>query len=311
MHRLRVALLVNPAAGRGASGRRLPELHRALTRAGTSVDVFETRSPADAGRAVDECRRRHVDVIAIVGGDGTINAVGQAYLDGEGRPLSGPPIAILPLGTGDDFARTLGIGGDLDAAVERLVACDPRPFDLGVLQLTTATGAVAHRAFLNIASFGLAALTDRIVAAAPAWLPGRAAFYLATVRALAGYRNRPVQVSVDGTPWLDSPIVNVMIANGRYFGGGMRIAPDADPTDGLFDVIAIGDLGRLRTLALTRAVYAGTHVGRARITATRGTRIEARPAAPGDVVLIDMDGETPGRLPLTASVAPGAIWIRA
>jgi YegS/Rv2252/BmrU family lipid kinase len=311
MHRLRVALLVNPAAGGGASGRRLPALHRALTRAGTSLDVFETRRPEDAGRVVDDCRRRGVDVLAIAGGDGTINAVCQAYVDAMGEPVSGPPIAILPTGTGDDFARTLAVGGDLDAAVDRLLACDPRPFDLGVLQLTTTTGAVAHRAFLNIASFGLAAITDRLVGASPAWLPGRAAFYLATVRGLAGYRNLPVRVTVDGEPWLESPIVNVMIANGRFFGGGMRIAPDADPADGAFDVVAIGDLGKLRTLALTRAVYAGTHVGRPRITATRGRLVEACPVAPSDVVLIDMDGETPGRLPLTARVEPGAIWIRA
>jgi YegS/Rv2252/BmrU family lipid kinase len=306
-----VALLVNPVAGRGAGGRRLPALHRALTRAGTSLDVFETRGPADACGVVDDCRRRGVDVIAIAGGDGTINAVCQAYLDPAGEPLSGPPIAILPTGTGDDFARTLGLADGLDAAVDRLLACDPRPFDLGILQVTTPTGAPAHRAFLNIASFGLAALTDRLVGRSPAWLPGRAAFYLAAVRALAGYRNPPVRVWVDGEPWLESPIVNVMIANGRFFGGGMRIAPDADPADGLFDVVAIGDLGRLRTLALTRAVYAGTHVGRPRITATRGARVDACPMAPTEVVLIDMDGETPGGLPLTAGVAPGAIWIRA
>jgi len=119
-----------------------------------------------------------------------------------------------------------------------------------------------------------------------------------------------VRVVVDGEPWLDSPIVNVMIANGRFFGGGMHIAPAADPTDGAFDVVAVGDRSRLATLALTRAVYAGAHLGRPRITATRGTSVEARPARPGDVVLIDMDGETPGRLPLTARVVPGALWIR-
>ena len=86
-------------------------------------------------------------------------------------------------------------------------------------------------------------------------------------------------------------VVNVMIANGRFFGGGMQIAPDADPADGRFDVVAVGDRSRLATLALTRAVYAGTHLGRPRITTIRGTSVEARPARPGDVILIDMDGE--------------------
>lgn len=307
----RVALLVNPAAGGGAGRRRAPALARALARTGASIVVFETRAPGDASRIVDECRRAAVDVIAVAGGDGTLNEVSQAYLDRDGRPVSGPPIALLPIGTGGDFRRTLGVGRDLDAAIERLLTRDPRRFDLGVLRFTTHAGARELRAFLNIASFGLAGLTDRIVNGGPRWLGGRAAFYLATVRALAGYRNPPVQVRVDGAAWLESPVVNVMIANGRCFGGGMRIAPHADPADGLFDVVAIGDLTRLQTLGLTRVVYAGTHLAHPKITETRGTWVEARPVVPTDVVLIDMDGETPGRLPLDARIAAGAIWIRA
>jgi YegS/Rv2252/BmrU family lipid kinase len=308
---VRVALIVNPAAGGGAGRRRMPRLVRALARVGSRPEVLETRAPGDAARLVDQCRRRGVDLIAVAGGDGTLNEVSQAYIDRDGQPVSGPPIAVLPVGTGGDFRRTLGLDGDLDAAVDRLVTSDPRPFDLGVLRLTTLDGAAAVRAFLNIASFGLGGLTDRLVNAGPRWLGGRATFYLAAVRALAAYRNAPVRVRVDGTPWLESPIVNVMIANGRFFGGGMRIAPLADPADGLFDVVAIGDRSRLQTLALTPAVYAGTHLGRAKVTTTRGTSIEAWPASPDHEVLVDMDGETPGRLPLTARIAPGALWIRA
>jgi len=308
---LRVALIVNPAAGGGAARRRVPRLVRALARVGPTPAVLETRGPRDAARLVDECRRTGVDLIAVAGGDGTLNEVCQAYLDRDGRPVSGPPIAVLPAGTGGDFRRTLGIGDDPDAAIHRVMTSEPRPFDLGALSLTTHDGATDTRAFVNITSFGLAGLTDRLVNAGPKWLGGRAAFYLATVRALATWRNPPVRVVVDGEPWLDSPIVNVMIANGRFFGGGMHIAPAADPTDGAFDVVAVGDRSRLATLALTRAVYAGAHLGRPRITATRGTSVEARPARPGDVVLIDMDGETPGRLPLAARVVPGALWIRA
>ena len=308
---LRVALIVNPAAGGGAARRRVPRLVRALARVGPTPDVLETRGPRDAARLVDECRRTGVDLIAVAGGDGTLNEVCQAYLDRDGRPVSGPPIAVLPAGTGGDFRRTLGIGDDPDAAIHRVMTSEPRPFDLGALWLTTHDGATDTRAFVNITSFGLAGLTDRLVNGGPKWLGGRAAFYLATVRALATWRNPPVRVVVDGKPWLDSPIVNVMIANGRFFGGGMHIAPAADPTDGAFDVVAVGDRSRLATLALTRAVYAGTHLGHRRITATRGTSVEARPARPGDVVLIDMDGETPGRLPLTARIVPGALWIRA
>jgi YegS/Rv2252/BmrU family lipid kinase len=289
----------------------MPALVRAQTRVGSPPEVLETRAPGDAARLVDQCRRIGVDVIAVAGGDGTLNEVSQAYVDRDGQPVSGPPIAVLPVGTGGDFRRTLGLDGDLEAAVDRLLTSDPRPFDLGVLRLTTLDGGAAVRAFLNIASFGLGGLTDRLVNAGPRWLGGRATFYLATVRALAAYRNAPVRVHVDGAPWLESPVVNVMIANGRYFGGGMRIAPAADPADGVFDIVAVGNRSRVQTLALTPAVYAGTHLGRAKITATRGLSVEAWPASPDHEVLVDMDGETPGKLPLTARISPGAIWIRA
>jgi diacylglycerol kinase (ATP) len=306
-----VALLVNPAAGGGAGRRRAPALARALARAGASVDVFETRGPGDARRIVGECRGKAVDVIAVAGGDGTLNEVAQASLDRNGRPVAGPPLALLPIGTGGDFRRTVGTPDDLDRAVELVLGTEPRAFDLGVLRLTTLDGATELRAFLNITSFGLAGLTCRAVNTGPAWLAGRASFYLATVRALATWRNPPVRVRVDGALWLESPVVNVMIANGRYFGGGMKIAPEADPADGRFDVVAIGDMSRLQTLGLTRAVYAGTHVTRPMVTTTRGIAVEAQAATATDIVLIEMDGETPGRLPLSAAVAPGAIWILA
>lgn len=104
--------------------------------------------------------------------------------------------------------------------------------------------------------------------------------------------------------------MNVALANGRYFGGGMQIAPEADPSDGLLDVVALGDLTRLGTVSLTQDVYAGNHLDRAQVTSTRGGVIEAESLAPGAEVLIDMDGETPGRLPLTARLAHGALQIR-
>src|SRR5690348_16821062 len=131
---------------------------RALARVGPVPDVLVTRAPGDAARLVDECRRAGVDVIAVAGGDGTLNEVGQAYVDRAGEPVAGPPIALLPVGTGGDFRRTLALGDDPDAAVHRLLNSEPRAFDLGVLRLTAHDGASVTRAFVNIASFGLGGL---------------------------------------------------------------------------------------------------------------------------------------------------------
>jgi diacylglycerol kinase family enzyme len=217
----------------------------------------------------------------------------------------------VPAGTGSDFQKTLGVASHVEDAVERLVARAPRRFDLGVLELTNHDGLRVVRAFLNITSFGLGGLTDRIVNAGPKWVGGKAAFYLGALRALVAYRNAPVRVRVDGRLFVEAPIVNVAVANGRYFGGGMLVAPEADPADGAFDVIAMADMDKLATAALTNHIYRGTHVTRPGVTTTRGSIVEAEALVPNAEVLIDMDGETPGRLPMVARVAPGAISIHA
>jgi YegS/Rv2252/BmrU family lipid kinase len=308
---VKATLIVNPTAGSGSAGRALPAVERALGRLGVTVVSRPTERPGDAARIAHECRQGGVDCIVVMGGDGTLNEVCQAYLDERGQPLAGPPLGIIPAGTGGDFRKTLEIGTELEANVEHLVRSEPRPFDLGILECEGHEGKKVARAFVNITSFGLGGLTDRIVNAGPKWLGGKSAFFLGTLRALFAYRNAAVRVKVDGNVWLESPIVNVAVANGRFFGGGMQIAPEADPSDGLFDVVALCDLTRLQTVGLTQSVYAGTHLERSGITSTRGTLVEAEALVPGAEVLIDMDGETPGRLPLSARLAQGALLIRA
>jgi len=307
---LKVALIVNPTAGSGAAGRAAPTVQRAFERHGASVTLGATKQPGDASRLAREFRNAGVDCTVVMGGDGTLNEVCQAYIDARGEPLAGPPLGLVPSGTGGDFRKTLGLGTDLEANVAHLVAREPRALDLGILEASADDGRPVTRAFVNITSFGLGGLTDRIVNAGPKWLGGKSAFFLGTLRALVAYRNAAVRVKVDGAVWLESPVVNVALANGRFFGGGMQIAPEADPADGLLDVVALTDLTRLQTVGLTQRVYAGTHLGQPGIGSTRGAVVEAEALAPNTEVLIDMDGETPGRLPLRARLAPGALWFR-
>ncbi len=160
-----------------------------------------------------------------MGGDGTLNEVSQGYLDVDGQPLAGPDLALIPSGTGGDFRKTFALGATLEEAVERLATAEARPLDLGLLDITAHSGETIRRAFLNITSFGLGGLTDRLVNAGPKWIGGRAAFFVGSLRALISYANAPVRLRVDGEIVLEAPIVNVAIANGQYFGGGMKIAP--------------------------------------------------------------------------------------
>jgi len=308
---MKLRVISNPTAGSGNAQRRLPELKRLLTDRGIVADFVETRAPGDATRLVHEARGDGVECLLVMGGDGTLNEVSQGYLDAEGQPLPGPDLALAPSGTGGDFRKSFGLGTTLEEAVERLSTAVPRPLDLGLLELTSHSGQTIRRAFLNITSFGLGGLTDRLVNAGPKWIGGRAAFLIGSLRALISYENSPVRLRVDGVVCLEAPIVNVALANGQYFGGGMKIAPDANPSDGFIDVVAMHDLTRAQGVALAPRLYQGTHIGQPGVRVTRGALIEAESLVPRAEVLIDMDGETPGRLPLVARLAKGALRIRA
>ena len=306
---MKIRVLVNPKAGAGAALRKIPEVVGELQRRGIPHDVVQTTRPREAEIMADRALDDGVDCLAVVGGDGTLNEVVQGYLDPEGRPKPGPELGLIPAGTGGDFRKSFGLTGSVQASVARLVEGTPRPIDLGVLELLGGERPL-RRAFVNVMSFGLGGLTDRIVNDGPKWMGGRSAFLFGAVRALLVYRNARTQVTVDGAPFYEGPIVNVAVANGRYFGGGMMIAPAADPSDGRFDVVAIGDLNRLRTLMLTGHIYKGTHVRVSGVEVTRGTVVEARAFSTRERVLIDLDGETPGQLPLRASLRPSALRLR-
>jgi YegS/Rv2252/BmrU family lipid kinase len=273
--------------------------------------VAETGGPGQAARLVEQARDAGVDCVAVVGGDGSINEVAQAYVDAEGEPVPGPELGFIPAGTGGDFRRTLGIPDSVQEAVKRLLTAPPRRIDLGVVRLTSDTGEPLVKAFINILSFGIGGLTDRIVNEGPKWIGGRAAFFVGTLRAMASYRNAAVRLSIDGKVVREQPVLNVAVANGQYFGGGMHIAPMADPCDGVFDVVALGNLSVAQSLLLARKIYQGDHLSHAEVFYARGQRVEAVPLRRNEEVLVDLDGETPGRLPLSCHVLAGAISIRA
>lgn len=307
---MHLRIILNPTAASGGAARKKAAIVRALTVKGVAPDVAHTEGPGDAGRLVREARRDGVECVVIVGGDGTLNDASQGYLEDDGRIATGPDLGLIPSGTGGDFRRTFGLSDSVEEAAARLLAAKPRPLDLGVLAVTDHQGQTVRRAFINITSFGIGGLTDRIVNSSPKWMGGKAAFFMGTLRAMLVYENAPVRVTVDGKVCLEAPILNVALANGRYFGGGMMIAPEADPSDGLLDVVALHDLSRVQGVALAQHIYKGSHLRQPGVTVARGKVVEAEPLVKSSEVLVDMDGETPGRLPLRAELSPGALRLR-
>lgn len=308
---MHLRIILNPTAGSGSAARKKAAIVSALTAGGAAPELVHTEGPGDAGRLVRQARQDGVGCVVVVGGDGTLNDAVQGYLEPDGTLASGPELSLIPSGTGGDFRRTLGLPDSVEEAGRRILGGTSRRVDLGVITVTDHHGSPARRAFLNITSFGIGGLTDRIVSSGPKWLGGKAAFLLATARALLVYRNAPVRVKVDGQIWLEAPVFNVAVANGRFFGGGMMIAPNADPSDGLFDVVALHDMSKPRAASLVQHIYKGSHLGLDGVKVTRGRLIEAEPLAARTEVLVDMDGETPGVLPLRAEVVPAALSVRA
>ncbi len=307
---LRVRLVFNPRAGAGTASRRLHELVDAMHKADLSFEIVRTSGPGDATRIARSSFDDGVDLLGVVGGDGTLNEVVQAYIDKEGNPLAGPEIAIIPLGTGGDTRRTLGLSGDLHQAVSRLQHGSARAYDLAVINLVDFENKNAVKAFVNITSFGIGGVTDKLVNDMPKWLGGKASFLIGSARALLQYKNAHVHVEVDGKPFHRGPVFNVVVANGRYFGGGMMVAPEANPSDGLLDIVALGDLTKREVLALSQRIYNGTHISLPKVHSVRGMRLEAKSESKRQPVLLDMDGETPGKLPISIHVLPSAIRFR-
>jgi YegS/Rv2252/BmrU family lipid kinase len=304
----RTVLVVNPQSQGGRLGKRWAEIADTIGRA-FPFDEAITEAPGDATRLAREALRGGAERVVAMGGDGTINEVANGFFDEEGKAITpGASFAVIPYGTGGDFRRTLQLPTELAEAAKVIAANHRRTIDVGRLAFTTASGARAVRMFVNIASFGVSGVVDRLVNESGKKL-GRLTFAVATARATWSYKNQRVQLVFDGADRVEATINTVAIANGRYFGGAMKVAPNAELDDGMFDVIAMGDFGFGDLLKSGRRLYQGTHLTMDKVTARRARVVEAEPIDPGAVIELDVDGENPGRLPARFEIVPAALTI--
>ena len=263
-----------------------------------------TTRPLEATEFAYAAVRESRPVVVAVGGDGTLNEVVNGFFH-NGAPIpTTSKLAMLPLGTGGDFRRTLRIPLDFKEAVQIITQGTPRRLDAGCATYAAPDGSTAVRHFINIADLGLSSdVAHRVNSGSKRF--GAAAFTITSALALLGWKNKPLTVVVDGNQF-DLVAQQVVIANCQYFGGGMRMAPSAKPTDGVFDVILIGNVGKLETARQMGNIRNGTHLDdhNPKIQLMYGKRISV---SSNEHVLIDLDGETPGTLPALFEIQPGAI----
>ncbi len=314
--------IVNPASGAGATRSRFLRMQPALRRRFPGMEVTFTEGTLHAAHlAAEAVSRGDVDLVVVFGGDGTLNEAVSGLLSslaGAPHPFApdrhpepypaairdAPVLAVFPGGTGGDFRRLLGLTGDPDRLLDYLARGRPRAVDAGVLEYVTPEGRATSRPFLNIASAGISGLVDRYVNATTKVFGGRVSFFVGTLRGMVRYRNVAMRVQVDARDVHEGRAALVAVANGRFFGGGMMIAPGAVLDDGLLDVVVLGDLSKARFLGLSRTIYSGRHLGQAGIVATRGREVVITAE---HETLIDLDGEQVGRLPMTARLLAGAV----
>lgn len=308
-------VIVNPESAGGATREAWPKIASDL---GTHFGAFNCKFTSQPGEGIElaaEAARKGTSLIIACGGDGTISEVANGILSVG----SDTELGILPSGTGGDFRKTIGIPARPADAARILRTGRTRQIDVGRVTFTRDDGEQESRYFLGVASFGMSADViarvkeggpDWLPAKGPKWLTGRLSFGVAMTQAAIKKSATRVIVQLNDDSALHITVANLCIANARYFGGGMKIAPNAKLTDGKFDVISIGDLGAARILANAPRLYIGAHLGMSEVGHALAARVVARAVDNDQCIEIEVDGELPGHLPATFQILPKALRIR-
>jgi YegS/Rv2252/BmrU family lipid kinase len=296
----KTVFLVNPASDGGATGKRWPELAHRAARLGLEGETLFSERP---GHLI-ELARSAVDggakLVVAVGGDGTLNEVVNGIARREVE------LATIPLGTGMDFVRTYGIPTAFDGAV--VVARDgrPRTIDAGLVRYRTWSGDEAERWFANVGSVGMSGAVAQRANGMSKALGGKATFFYALTRVFLEWENTEVTVVLDDTE-RHGRMHDVIVANGAWHGGGMKLAPGAQPDDGLFEVVLIGDVGKIDFLTTAPKIYKGKHVHHPKVEVLRSARVQVDAA---EHLPIEVEGEQVGTTPAAFEIVPGALRLR-
>jgi len=306
-------VIANPKSAAGSTREKWSAIASDLRTHFGPFTVAFTKGPGDGIEIAQRAAESGRTFIIACGGDGTINEVANGIL----RSGNDVELGVFPSGTGGDFRRTLGMPQEEREAARALRNGETKRIDVGKVTFVSHDDETAERYFLNVTSFGLAAsIIERVKGSTSlSWLPhdgvrGRASFALSTLQEVIAIGATTVRVKIDEKAERTLQTVNFCVANARFFGGGMKIAPDAKLDDGFLDVINIGDIRTAKIILNAYTLYRGTHLDLPEVKDTLAKRIEARPANADQEIHIEIDGELPGKLPAIYEVVPGALRVR-
>ena len=302
----KIVFIVNPQAGNGSTGLNWPYIESLAKDRLGPFEVNMTKRPGDAAMFAKNAAAEKARLLVCVGGDGTLNEVVNGIMTHDESIRSDVTLGFIPNGTGCDFVRTVSIPQDIEQAVDLIVSGSVRSIDLGVLVFQDHQGHDRCRFFHNIASFGLGGEVAQRVNRTTKALGPFVSFMWATLISIFLYGKKRIQISVDNDYKKEIVIWNVAASNGQYHGGGMWVAPDASVCDGLLNVTIIGDLTIPEVFLNLSKLYNGRIYDIDKVISLTGKKVAA---ISDDRVLLEVDGEQPGMLPMVVKIAPGALNI--
>jgi len=309
-------VIVNPASADGATRDAWPKIASDLRTHFGAFSVAFTEAAGHGRQLATEAAKQGVKLIIACGGDGTISEVVNGILE-AGKEAE---LGVLPGGTGGDFRRTLRMPTNVAAAARALRNGRTRTIDAGRVTFVNDCGERETRFFINVASLGMStAVLDKTASGeAKKWIPGFAprklssklSYAAATVQTTLSSTPTEVHVQLDELPERRLRVAEFCVANARYYGGAMKIAPDAKLDDGQFDIITIGDASAFRILANSPRLYFGAHLRMNEVTHALAKQVVARSVKKDEEVRVELDGEVVGRLPATFQIMPLALRVR-
>ena len=302
----KLTVIVNPHAGRRRVEREIPELERNLRSKGLDYVLLRTEGPGDATRFAREALEGGARFVVAAGGDGTVNEVVNGMLDAEGKPVGEDPVlGVVAAGSGSDFVRTFGLPGDATRACSHLTGDNTYPLDVGKITYAAPGGGTETRYFVNVAEAGLGAA---VAARADRMSPrlGQAKYFVGFWLTLPRFKLADVRVRADRKTY-EGPAYMIVVGNGQYYGGGMKVSPRSYPGDGVLDgVIFKGP--KSDAFTMIPKIYRGEHVPHPHI---EELRVKGELAVEADRPLpIEADGEVLGNTPATFAVIPHPIKMK-
>ncbi|MCX7943124.1 MAG: diacylglycerol kinase family lipid kinase [Deltaproteobacteria bacterium] len=297
--------IVNPNSKNGHTRRIWPKIEKQLNNKAINFEYRLTKAPLDAIEIAKEATNKKFDVIVSVGGDGTNNEVLNGIMLAEVPIDKRPSLGFIPQGTGGDFRRSIHVTPNIERAIEILINSNRLRIDIGEVRFLDHSKTHVKRYFLNICSFGISGLVDYYVNHTTKLLGGKISFMIGTLRGIFNYKNTPANIIVDGRDLGRMNITLVAVANGKYFGGSMMVAPDAELNDGVFDIVIMKDITKFRFILDGRKIYKGKHIKPPNVFSLKGKSLQVNTGG----LYIDLDGEDVGTTPAEFIIIPKAINI--